>query len=66
VTLKSPPDENEILELALGQGYHRNVGKMGTIGPIWDDNNEGHLFNEISKYIKENAEKIYNEEYDKL
>ena len=61
-------DEEEILELALGAGIHRNVGVAQTTAPIWlnDDNDTGILFDELENYVNKNASRIYNEEYAKL
>ena len=61
-------DEEKIMNMTLGAGYHPKVGTAKTIAPIWldDEDNTGILFDELIKYVNENASRIYNEEYDKL
>ena len=61
-------DEEKIMEMTLGAGYHPNVGTAHTSAPIWlnDEDNTGILFDSLENFIKENASRIYNEEYDKL
>lgn len=68
VALKKKPDEEQIMEMTLGAGYHPRVGTAGTIAPIWldDDEDTGVLFDSLEKYVNENASKIFNEEYNKL
>lgn len=69
VKLKKKPDEEELMELTLGEGYHPKVGTAGTTAPIWigeDDDSEGYLFDMLGDYIQENFDKYFNEEYDKL
>lgn len=61
-------DEAAIMELALGKGYHLNVGYGKTEHPIWlnDDDDTGVLFDSLENYIAKNASRIFNEEYNKL
>ena len=69
VKLKNKPDEEELMELTLGEGYHPKVGTSNTTAPIWigdGDNSEGHLFDMLGDYIQKNFDKYFNEEYDKL
>lgn len=66
VKLKKKPNEERIMEMTLGEGYHPRVGTMGTEAPIWDVNDEGVLWDMLEDYINNNLAKIFNEEYDKL
>ena len=61
-------DEEEIMELALGEGIHRKVGPARTTSPIWlnDGNDTGILFDSLEDYVNKNASRIFNEEYNKL
>lgn len=65
---KKKPDEEKIMEMTLGAGYHPKVGTAGTQAPIWldDDDDTGILFDALEKYVNENANRIFNEEYNKL
>lgn len=62
------PDEEKIMEMTLGSGYHPMVGTAGTDAPIWlnDENDTGILFDSIEDYMQKNASRIFSEEYDKL
>lgn len=68
VKLQKKPDEEKIMEMTLGAGYHPMVGTAGTDAPIWldDEDDTGVLFDSLEKYVNENASRIFNEEYDKL
>lgn len=66
VKLKKKPDEEEIMEMTLGAGYHPKVGTAGTDAPIWTEDDEGVLIDALQEYVNKNFEKIFNEEYDKL
>jgi len=69
VKLKNKPDEEKLMEITLGGGYHPSVGTAKTTAPIWvgeGDDEEGYLFDMLGDYIQENFDKYFNEEYDKL
>lgn len=66
VKLKKKPDEEKILDMTLGDGYHPKAGHGSTRHPIWDHNDEGYLWDCLEEYIKNNLSKIFNEEYNKL
>lgn len=69
VKLKNKPDEEELLELTLGEGWHPRVGNAETISPIWigeGEDEEGYLFEMLGDYIQKNFNTYFNEEYDKL
>lgn len=68
VKLKKKPDEEKIMEMTLGAGYHPMVGTAGTDAPIWldDEDDTGVLFDALEEYVNNNASRIFNEEYDKL
>lgn len=66
VKLKKKPDEVKIMNMTLGAGYHPNVGHVRTEAPIWDDNDEGILWDMLSDYISNNLNTVFNEEFDKL
>lgn len=66
VKLKKKPDEEELMELTLGEGYHPKIGTAGTDAPIWTEDDEGVLIDALQEYINENFEDYFNEEYDKL
>ena len=65
VKLKNKPDEEKIMEMTLGEGYHPSVGTAGTIAPIYDKSNEGILADAFEKFMKE-IPGIFNAEMDKL
>lgn len=62
------PDEEKIMEMTLGAGFHPNVGTANTDAPIWldDEDDTGVLFDALEDYVNQNASRIFNEEYDKL
>lgn len=66
VKLKNKPDEEEIMETTLGEGYHPKVGTAMTDAPIWTEDDEGVLIDALQDYVNKNFERIFNEEYDKL
>lgn len=68
VRLKKKPNEEKIMEMTLGEGYHPRIGTAGTDAPIWldDEDDTGVLFDALEDYVNKNASKIFNEEYDKL
>lgn len=66
VKLKKKPNEEEIMEMTLGAGYHPKIGTAGTDAPIWTEDDEGVLIDSLQEYVNQNFEKIFNEEYDKL
>ena len=66
VKLKKAPDEEAIMEMTLGAGYHPKIGTAGTDAPIWTEDDEGVLIDALEKYVNSNFEKFFNEEYDKL
>lgn len=66
VKLKEKPDEEAIMEMTLGAGYHPKVGTAKTDAPIWTEDDEGVLIDALEKYINDNFENFFNEEYDKL
>lgn len=66
VKLKNKPNEEAIMEMTLGAGYHPKVGTAGTEAPIWTEDDEGVLIDALQDYVNKNFERIFNEEYDKL
>ena len=66
VKLKKKPDEEAIMEMTLGAGYHPKIGTAGTDAPIWTEDDEGVLIDALEAYVNKNFEKFFNEEYDKL
>lgn len=66
VKLKKKPDEEEIMEMTLGEGYHPKIGAAMTDAPIWTEDDEGVLIDALQNYVNENFENYFNEEYDKL
>ena len=70
VKLKKKPNEEKIMEMTLGEGYHPKVGTANTTAPIWsyddDGNDDGYLWECLEEYINKNLSKIFNKEYDKL
>lgn len=66
VKLKNKPDEEEIMEMTLGEGYHPRVGTAGTRAPIWTQDDEGVFVDALTEYINDNFRNIFNEEYNKI
>lgn len=66
VELKKKPDEEAIMEMTLGAGYHPKVGTADTEAPIWTEDDDGVLIDALQDYVNKNFEKLFNEEYDKL
>lgn len=69
INLKNKPNEERILQMALEEGYHPSVGHMGTEHPIWTgngDEEEGVLLDALIKYVVDNAQNFFNEEFNKL
>lgn len=66
VKLKKKPDEEAIMEMTLGAGYHPKIGTAGTDAPIWTEEDEGVLIDALEKYVNDNFANFFNEEYDKL
>lgn len=65
VKLKNKPDEEKIMEMTLGEGYHPRVGTAGTQAPIYNKDDEGVLADAFEKFMKEIPD-IFNAEMDKL
>ena len=66
VKLKKKPNEERIMEMTLGEGYHPKVGEADTIAPIWTYDDDGYLWEQLEEYINKNLSKIFNQEYNKL
>lgn len=66
VRLKTKPDEEKIMEMTLGEGYHPSVGTAGTRAPIWTQEDEGVFIDGMIKYLQDNVQVIFNEEYSRL
>lgn len=66
VRLKTKPDEEKIMEMTLGEGYHPAVGTARTRAPIWTMEDEGVFIDSMIKYLQDNVQRIFNEEYSKL
>lgn len=65
IKLKKKPDEERIMEMTLGEGYHPSVGTAGTAAPIYDKSDEGVLADAFEEFMKEIPD-IFNAEMDKL
>lgn len=65
VKLKNKPDEEKIMEMTLGEGYHPRVGTAGTQAPIYNKDDEGVLADAFEEFMKEIPD-IFNAEMDKL
>ena len=65
IKLKNKPDEERIMEMTLGEGYHPSVGTADTMAPIYNENDEGVLVDAFEEFMKEIPD-IFNAEMDKL
>ena len=65
IKLKNKPDEERIMEMTLGEGYHPSVGTDDTMAPIYNENDEGVLVDAFEEFMKEIPD-IFNAEMDKL
>ena len=65
IKLKKKPDEERIMEMTLGEGYHPSVGTADTMAPIYNKNDDGVLVDAFEEFMKEIPD-IFNAEMDKL